>query len=39
MDKLNFEKIGEVFDRVTDTEEWTELQSKFNYCNDHIDSM
>ena len=34
MDKLNFEKIGEVFDRVTDTEEWTELQSKFNYCND-----
>ena len=33
MEKLNFENIGEVFNKVTDTPEWEELQSKFNYCN------
>ncbi len=34
MEKLNFENIGEVFNKVTDTPEWEELQSKFNYCSD-----
>lgn len=34
MDKLNFENIGHVFNDVTDSEEWSELQAKFNYCDD-----
>jgi phosphoheptose isomerase len=34
MEKLNFENIGEVFNKVTDTPEWEELQNKFNYCSD-----
>ncbi len=34
MSKLNFENIGEVFNTITDSEEWIELQSKFNYCSD-----
>ena len=29
MSKLNFENIGEVFNTITDSEEWIELQSKF----------
>mgnify|MGYP001158446635 FL=1 len=34
MDKLNFENIGNVFNEVTDSKEWQELQEKFNYCDD-----
>jgi hypothetical protein len=34
MEKLNFENIGEVFNKVTDTPEWEELQAKFNHCSD-----
>jgi len=34
MDKLNFENIGKVFNDVTDSPEWEELQAKFNHCDD-----
>ena len=31
---LNFENIGEKFVQVINTEQWNELQSKFNDCNE-----
>ena len=31
---LNFENIGEKFVRIVNTQEWKDLQKKFNNCND-----
>lgn len=31
---LNFENIGEKFVQIVNTEEWAELQNKFNKCNE-----
>jgi phosphoheptose isomerase len=31
---LNFENLGELFVKVTQTPEWAQLQQKFNNCND-----
>ena len=31
---LDFENLGELFAKIVHTEEWLELQKKFNGCND-----
>ena len=31
---LNFENLGEIFVKIIQTPEWTELQQKFNNCDD-----
>ena len=35
MEKLNFENIGDVFNKVTDTPEWEEVRARNGWENIH----